>query len=74
MKQPSIIPPNLNWLFVGPDAKGNPTAEYAIDGQYVYERTPTESGYSYRRCPWPKVIESTSLLDQPLGIWEPIDV
>jgi hypothetical protein len=64
----------LQWVHVSEDLVANPATQYAIKGDYVYERTPTrDGGYLHRRAPWAKVVESTSLLDQPLGIWESVD-
>ena len=64
----------LQWVQVSEDLGANPATQYTIKGDFVYERTSTSgSGYAYRRASWFKVVESTSLLDQLVGIWEPVD-
>jgi hypothetical protein len=64
----------MTWLRPHPDVRHPVGAEYATDGEHVYERIRDAEGrYSYRRAHWSKVIIDVEWLDQDPTIWEAID-
>ncbi len=67
----SNIPANLQFIHIGQNFPTN-SAQYAISGDYIYERTPFREGDGYwvRRAHWQKLVETASVESQPLGIWE----